>query len=129
MNLAPGRLKRTPWCWLCGLGGCWDAAEVAVFEPVAVALERDDLGVVDQPVDHRCGDDVVTEHLAPNLDEPGMFGGRRKVGRGRRNEAAAPTALVQPQLRVQLIQPLVNSQSRSPRCPVHLMKCALPPLG
>jgi len=39
-----------------------DAAEVAVLEPVAGVFEGDDLGVVDQPVDHRGGHDVVTEH-------------------------------------------------------------------
>ena len=42
-----------------------DAAQVTVLEPVGVALERDYLGVVDEPVDHRGGDDVVAEHLAP----------------------------------------------------------------
>ena len=46
------------------LGGR-DAAEVAVFEPVAVAFEGDDLGVVDEAVDHGGGDDVVAEDLAP----------------------------------------------------------------
>src|SRR4051794_9896502 len=37
-----------------GLSGGWAAAEVAVAEPVAVALQAEDLGVVDEPVDH-CG--------------------------------------------------------------------------
>ncbi len=41
------------------------AAEVSVLEPVGVAFEGDDLGVVDEPVDHRGGDDVVSEDLAP----------------------------------------------------------------
>ena len=36
-------------------------AEVAVFEPVGVALEVADFGVVDEPVDHRGGDHVVAE--------------------------------------------------------------------
>jgi hypothetical protein len=49
--------------WSCG----GDAAEVAVFEPVAVAFERDDLGVVDESVDHGGGDDVVAEHFAPAI--------------------------------------------------------------
>ena len=40
-------------------------AEVAVFEPVAVALQRDHFGVVDEAVDHRRGDDVVAEDFAP----------------------------------------------------------------
>ena len=47
------------------VGGCWDAAEVAVLEPVGVAFEGDDLGVVDEAVDHCGGDDVVAEDLAP----------------------------------------------------------------
>ena len=40
------------------------AAEVAVLESVAVSLEGDDLGVVDEAVDHR-GGDIVAEYLAP----------------------------------------------------------------
>jgi len=40
-------------------------AEVAFFESAGVALEGDDLGVVDEPVDHRGGDDVVAEDFAP----------------------------------------------------------------
>ena len=53
--------------WSSVVGGCagWDAAEVAVFESVAVAFEGDDFGVVDEPVDHGGGDDVVAEHFAP----------------------------------------------------------------
>jgi hypothetical protein len=39
------------------------AAKVAVLEPVAVALEGDDLGVVDEAVDHGRGDHVVAEDL------------------------------------------------------------------
>src|SRR4051812_18566734 len=50
---------------ICGLRGGGNAAEVAVFEPVAVAFEGDDVGVVDQPVDHGGGDHVAAEHLAP----------------------------------------------------------------
>jgi hypothetical protein len=46
----------------CGRG---DAAKAAVLEAVAVALEGDDLGVVDGAVDHRGGDHVVAEDLAP----------------------------------------------------------------
>ena len=42
-----------------------DAAEVSVFESVAVAFEGDDFGVVDEPVDHGGGDHVVAEHFAP----------------------------------------------------------------
>ena len=55
----------TGWSGGFGLAGGWAAAEVAVAEPVAVALEREDLGVVDEPVDHRGGDDLVAEDLAP----------------------------------------------------------------
>jgi len=43
--------------------GCGGAAEVAVFEPVAVAFEGDDFGVVDESVDHGGGD--LAEDLAP----------------------------------------------------------------
>ena len=48
-----------------GRPGVWAGPEVAVFEAVAVAFEAEDLGVVDEPVDHRGGDDVVAEDLAP----------------------------------------------------------------
>ena len=47
-----------------GAGG-GDAAEVAVLEPVAVAFEADDVGVVDQAVDHGGGNGVVAEDLTP----------------------------------------------------------------
>src|SRR3954447_15888235 len=55
-----------------GSGGWW-AGEVAVFEAVAVAFEGEDLGVVDQAVDHGGGDDVVAEDLAPGAE--GLVGG------------------------------------------------------
>jgi hypothetical protein len=48
-----------------GCGGRGDTAEVSVFEPVGVAFEGDDLGVMDEPVDHGGGDHVVAEGLAP----------------------------------------------------------------
>jgi hypothetical protein len=52
-----------------GAGDGCDAAEVAVFESVAVAFEGDDFGVVDESVDHGGGgddgDDVVAEDFAP----------------------------------------------------------------
>src|SRR5437879_1161805 len=51
----------------CAGGG--NTAEVAVLEPVAVALEGDDLGVVDEAVDHRGGHDVVAEDLAPPAED------------------------------------------------------------
>ena len=47
-----------------GRGG-GDAAEVSIFESVAVAFKGDDFGVVAQSVDHGGGDDVVAEHLTP----------------------------------------------------------------
>jgi hypothetical protein len=34
-------------------------------EPITVALEGEDLGVVDEAIDHRGGGDVVAEDLAP----------------------------------------------------------------
>src|SRR5271156_807270 len=46
-------------------GGRGDAAEVAVFEPVAVSFEGDDFGVVDEAVDHGGGDGVIAEDLTP----------------------------------------------------------------
>src|SRR3954463_6501907 len=39
--------------------------QVLVAQPVGVALEREDLRVVDEPVDHRDGGHLVTEDLAP----------------------------------------------------------------
>lgn len=52
-----------------GVGvGC--AAKVAVLEPVGVALERDDLSVVDEAVDHRGGYDVVAEDSVPVRTAP-----------------------------------------------------------
>ena len=44
--------------------GGGDAAQVAVPEAVGVAFEVDDVGVVDEPVDHG-GSHVVAEDLAP----------------------------------------------------------------
>ena len=44
------------------------ASEVLVAQAVAVALQREDLGVVDEAVDHRRGDDVVAEDLAPGRE-------------------------------------------------------------
>jgi hypothetical protein len=39
--------------------------EVSVLESVGVASEGDDFGVVDEPVDHGGGDDLVAEDFAP----------------------------------------------------------------
>jgi hypothetical protein len=60
-----------------GRGG-WDAAEVAVFEPLAVAFEGDDFGVVDEPVDHGGGHHVVTEDFAPPAE--GLVGRDDQAG-------------------------------------------------
>src|SRR3954451_11637919 len=54
---------------LCGHPG----VEVLAFEAVAVALEREDLAVVDESVDHRGGGHVVAEDLAPGAE--GLVGG------------------------------------------------------
>ena len=35
------------------------------FGSVGIPVEGDDVGVVDQPVDGGCGDDLVAEHVAP----------------------------------------------------------------
>ena len=50
---------------LVGFAGRGCPAEVAVFEPVGVALDVDDFGVVDEPIDHGGGDGVVAEDFAP----------------------------------------------------------------
>src|SRR5919197_3891155 len=57
---AGGEAERAGVSVACGGGG-----EVLVPQPVAVSLEGQDLGVVDEPVDHRRGDDLVAEDLAP----------------------------------------------------------------
>ena len=70
-------------CWsLCrvlGSGG-WQRVDAAVLESVGAAFEGEDVGVVDDPVDHRGGDDLVAEHVAPagegqvaGEDERGVF--------------------------------------------------------
>jgi hypothetical protein len=56
----------------------WTAAEVAVAEPVAVAREGEDLGVVDEPVDHGGGDDLVAADLAPGGE--GLVAGDDQAG-------------------------------------------------
>jgi hypothetical protein len=47
-----------------------NSAGVAVLESVGVAFEGDDVGVVDEPVDRRGGDDLFAEDL------PAIGGGR-----------------------------------------------------
>ena len=51
-------------------------SEVAVFESVGVAFERDELGVMDEPVDHRDGGGVIAEDLAPGNCSWHTFVGR-----------------------------------------------------
>jgi hypothetical protein len=54
----------TSW-WSFGFGRVGeDAAEVSVSEPMAVAFEGDEIGVMDEPVDHGGGNDVVAEYLS-----------------------------------------------------------------
>jgi hypothetical protein len=57
------KIDHLPGLGFVGRGG-GDAAEVLVFESVAVAFEGDDFGVVNEAVDHG-GDDVVAEDVAP----------------------------------------------------------------
>jgi len=59
-----------------GVGG--DAAEVSVSEPIAVAFEGDDVGVVDESVDHGGGNDIVAEYLAPSAE--GLVAGDDETG-------------------------------------------------
>ena len=58
--------------------GCGDAAEVSVTESVAVAFEGDNVGVVDESVDHGGCDDVVAEHLSPAAEL--LVGGDDQAG-------------------------------------------------
>lgn len=51
-------------CRVLGSGG-GQRVDPGVAEPVAAALEGDDLGVVDDAVDH-CGDDLVAKDVAPS---------------------------------------------------------------
>ena len=48
-----------------GVPAAGAGSEVAVFEPVGIAFERDQLGVMDQSVDHRDRGGVITEDLTP----------------------------------------------------------------
>src|SRR4051794_25721691 len=75
-----GNRKLTSWRQvkidhLRGLGfvgrGGGDAAEVSVFESVAVSFEGDDFGVVDEAVDHGGGAGGRAQSLAPAAREAG----------------------------------------------------------
>jgi hypothetical protein len=50
------QVKIDPWLVMVVVGRVFGAAEVSVFEPVEVTVEGGDLGVVDEPIDHRSGD-------------------------------------------------------------------------
>ena len=54
-------------------------SDVAVLESVAVALEGEDLGVVDESVDHSGGGHVIAEDLAPGAE--GFVAGDDQVRR------------------------------------------------
>jgi hypothetical protein len=62
-------------------------AQVFVAEAVGVALEGEDLGVMDEPVDHRDGGHLVTEDFAPSAE--GLVAGddQRRALVARRDEA------------------------------------------
>ena len=47
-----------------------EAVDAAVAKPVAGAFESENVGVVDDPVDHRGGDGLVAEHGAPAGERP-----------------------------------------------------------
>ena len=66
------------WWLFFGGSGWWNAAQVAVFEPVAIAFECDDLDVVDEAVDHGGGHDVVAEHFTPAAER--LVGGDDQGG-------------------------------------------------
>lgn len=53
------------WLVVRGLADGWRGVDAAVAEPVACALEGQDVGVVHDAVDHRGGDDLVAEDGAP----------------------------------------------------------------
>src|ERR1700722_10011636 len=74
-------LTPSPWFCCCLAwfgGGRGDAAEIAVFESVAVSFQSNDVGVVDEAVDHGGGDGVVAEDLAPPAER--LVGGDDEAG-------------------------------------------------
>ena len=60
--LSAGRVGDRSGCF----GGCGGgrAREVATPQAVAVAFEREDIGVMNEPVDYRGGGDLVADDLA-----------------------------------------------------------------
>ena len=54
-------------CLVCLVLGsdAGEAVDACVAEPVAGSFEGEDVGVVHDPVDHGCGDGLVTENRSP----------------------------------------------------------------
>ena len=52
---------------------CRSCLGAVAFEPVAGAFEGDDVGVVDDAVDHRGGDGEVAEDIAPRTLIPAIL--------------------------------------------------------
>src|SRR4051794_41849604 len=70
------------------------SGEVAVFEAVGVAFEGEDLGVVDESVDHGGGGDGVAEKLSPRPERV-FWGGEQTPapaagGRGEEKKGWGP---------------------------------------
>lgn len=91
------------WLWFYGAG----LAVGWFFEPVAVALGADDLGVVDDPVDHGPSDGQASEDSAP--------AGKREVGRSWRRVRSGwrrvrTTSSLHPE--VELFQVLLGREPR-----------------
>lgn len=74
------------WIFLSGAGR-GGAAEVTVFESVAVSFEGDDFGVVHQPVDHGGGHDVVAEYSSPQRPN-GLLEVTMRLARSYRDETS-----------------------------------------
>ena len=63
--------NQATWSWLlcrvvCSGGG--QGVDSGVFEAVAGSFEGQDFGVVHDAVDHRGGDDLVAEDIAPRAN-------------------------------------------------------------
>ncbi len=56
----------------------WEGIDPSVSESVGGAFEGDDVGVVDDAVDHRGGDDLVSEHAGPGTE--GQVAGQDQRG-------------------------------------------------
>lgn len=48
-----------------GEGARWQPRLLLLAEPIAVSLDVEDVGVVQQPVQHRGGDDRVPQDVSP----------------------------------------------------------------